>query len=295
MADLQQIVGAILRDLAKARFGADLYSRSIARYYENDYLLRKFPVPRADVDEVEIDLKFSITGVEGSEVNNESQEANAAVLFERSVERMVATFLDEARRRNNERDEDDESNEKNETNEDDEGNTFSRTWWKYLSKGFNSTVLRIEMRQKVLRYFIESYTHVIDDKGKFHEDVVLGELERPFRWAMEAFAHEEYIVDEKKNREMKRALRALIEPIIKDDNEERETIKKVLEAMADPIRTIWQGNSDARLDVLVEGGQLSQLSEAAISSVKIKAVVRNMIWTEVKVSDRVTRHALTSE
>ena len=46
---------------------------------------------------------------------------------------------------------------------------------------------------------------------------------------------------------------------------------------------------------MVEGSQLAQLSEAAISSVKIKAVVRNMVWTEVKVSDRITRHALTSE
>lgn len=272
MADLQQIVGAILRDLAKARFSADLYSRSIARYYENDYLLRKFPVPRADVDEVEIDLKFSISEVAGSEVNNESQEANAAVLFERTVERLVSTFLDEAR----------DLNGKNEN--------FNKTWWQYLTKGFNSTVLRIEMRQKVLRYFIESYTHVIDDAGHFNATMVLGELERPFRWAMEAFAKEEFSQTEESSVTMKRALRELILPIINGD-----AIKQAVAAMEGPIKTIWQGNSDARLEVLVEGGQLSQLSEAAISSVKIKAVVRNMVWTEVKVSDRITRHALTSD
>ena len=272
MADLQQIVGAILRDLAKARFSADLYSRSIARYYENDYLLRKFPVPRADVDEVEIDLKFSIAEVAGSEVNNESQEANAAVLFERSVERLVATFLDEARRLNG------------------ENESFSDTWWKYLTKGFNSTVLRIEMRQKVLRYFIESYTHVIDDAGNFNAAMVLGELERPFRWAMEQFAKEEFSQNEEDNIAMKRELRELILPIINGD-----AIKKAVAAMEDPIKTIWHGNSDARLEIMVEGSQLAQLSEAAISSVKIKAVVRNMVWTEVKVGDRITRHALTSE
>lgn len=272
MADLQQIVGAILRDLAKARFGADLYSRSIARYYENDYLLRKFPVPRADVDEVEIDLKFSIAEVLGSEVNNESQEANAAVLFERSVERLVATFLDEARARNNSDD------------------SFSDTWWTYLTKGFNSTVLRIEMRQKVLRYFIESYTHVIDDDGRFDSATVLGELERPFRWALEQFAKDEHTQTEDSTVAMKRALRALILPIIED-----KPIKDAVAAMEGPIKAIWQGNSDARLEIMVEGGQLAQLSEAAISSVKIKAVVRNMVWTEVKVGDRTTRHALTSE
>lgn len=272
MADLQQIVGAILRDLAKARFSADLYSRSIARYYENDYLLRKFPVPRADVEEVEIDLKFSIAGAPESEVNNESQEANAAVLFERSVERLVATFLDIARARN-------------EAEED-----FRETWWKYLTKGFNSTALRIDMRQKVLRYFIESYTHMIDDAGNFDAALALAELERPFRWAMEQYAKEIYSQSEEAESEMKQALRNLIQPIVDD-----AAIKKAMEAMAKPIKTIWHGNSDTRLEILVEGSQLSQLSEAAISSVKVKAVVRNMIWTEVKVGERTTRHVLTSE
>ena len=272
MADLQQVVGAILRDLAKSRFSADLYSRSIARYYENDYLLRRFPVPRADVEEVEIDLKFSIAEVAGSEVNNESQEANAAVLFERSVERLVATFLDIAR-------------DRNETD-----TTFNETWWKYLTKGFNSTALRIEMRQKVLRYFIESYTHMIDDDGNFDAVLVLRELERPFRWAMEPYAKEIYVQGGDAEIEMKRDLRELIQPLIDDKG-----IKDAVGAMGPAIKTIWQGNSDARLEIMVEGGQLAQLSEAAISSVKIKAVVRNMVWTEVKVGDRTSRHALTSE
>ena len=272
MADLQQVVGAILRDLAKARFGADLYSRSIARYYENDYLLRRFPVPRADVEEVELDLKFSIAGVPDSEVNNESQEANAAVLFERSVERLVATFLDIARDRN------------------EKDKSFNETWWKYLTKGFNSTSLRIEMRQKVLRYFIESYTHLIDDDGKFNADLALHELERPIRWAMESGAKDEYAPGTEGEREMKLALRDLVTPLLGD-----KEIKQAVAAMGPSIKSIWHGNSDARLEIMIEGGQLSQLSEAAISSVKIKAVVRNMVWTEVKVGERETRNALTSE
>ena len=273
MADLQQVVGAILRDLAKARFSADLYSRSIARYYENDYLLRRFPVPRADVEEVELDLKFSIASVPDSEVNHESQEANAAVLFERSVERLVATFLDIARGRN-------ESDK-----------TFNETWWKYLTKGFNSSSLRIEMRQKVLRYFIESYTHLIDDDGNFNAEQALHELERPIRWAMESGAREEYATPgSDAEREMKLALRDLVQPLMAE-----KEIKRAMAAMGPAIKTIWQGNSDARLEIMIEGGQLAQLGAAALSSVKIKAVVRNMVWTEVKVGDRLTRNALTSE
>jgi hypothetical protein len=272
MADLQQIVGAILRDLAKARFSADLYSRSIARYYENDYLLRRFPVPRADVEEVELDLKFSIAEVPESEVNRESQEANAAVLFERTVERLVATFLDLARQRN-------ESDD-----------AFRDTWWKYLTRGFNSSTLRVDMRQKVLRYFIESYTHLIGDDGSFNAALALDELDRPIRWAMETAAKDIYSQGGEAEIEMKRALREIVVPLTGD-----KAIRQAVEAMGPPIKTIWQGNSDARLEIMVEGGQLSQLSDAALSSVKVKAVVRNMVWTEVKVDERTTRHALTSE
>jgi hypothetical protein len=72
-------------------------------------------------------------------------------------------------------------------------------------------------------------------------------------------------------------------------------MKKAMAAMGPPLKTIWQGNSDARLEILIEGSQLAQLSEAAISSIKLKAVVRNMIWTEVKVDKYTTRHALTPE
>lgn len=272
MADLQQILGAILRDLAKARFSADLYSRSIARYYEGDYLLRKFPVPRADVEEVELDLKFSIAEVLSSEVNHESQEANAAVLFERSVERLVSTFLNLAGSRE----------------EKESGLRDQRS--QYVNKGFGSTVLRIEMRQKVLRYFIESFTYFIDDEGNFHVDKVLEHLERPFRWAMEQYANESYREDPEANREMKRALFEMVQPVI-----ETEDMKKAVAAMAEPLKTIWHGSSDVRMEVMVEGSQLSQLGEAAISSIKVKAVVRNLIWNEVKVDKYTTRNALTSE
>jgi hypothetical protein len=89
---------------------------------------------------------------------------------------------------------------------------------------------------------------------------------------------------------MKRALRDIVVPLTGD-----KAIRQAVEAMGPSIKTIWQGNSDARLEIMVEGGQLSQLSDAALSCIKVKAVVRNMIWTEVKVDERTTRHALTSE
>ena len=268
MADLQQVVGAILRDLAKARFGTDLYSRSIARYYENDYLLRKFPVPRADVEEVEIDLKFSVAEIQGSDVNTEGREANVAVLLERTVEKLVATFLDLSR-----------------AQVDGDADGLGADLKATMTKGFGSAALRIELRQKGLRYFIESYTHLIDPDGGFDADLALKELRRPFRWGLEEYRSEDADPDR-----MGKALDQII-----DDVFQRKEFVDTVRSLADPIKSIWQSNYDARLDVEVQGDRLAQFSEKAISSVKIKAVVRNLVWTEVKVDERKYRHTLTSD
>jgi hypothetical protein len=59
MISLAHLVGAILKDISQARMGSDAYSRDISRYYEQDPLLRGFSVPRADIESVELDIKFA--------------------------------------------------------------------------------------------------------------------------------------------------------------------------------------------------------------------------------------------
>lgn len=272
MADLQQVVGAILRDLAKARFASDLYSRSIARYYENDYLLRKFPVPRSDVEEVEVELKFSISEVLSSQVNAEGREANVAFLLERSVEQLVATYLDLARK----------------FTEDSANESDANALKALLSKGFNSVSLRIELRQKVLRYFIESYTHLIGSDGSFKADLALEELRRPIFWSLAAFLRDGD--DRERRQELDGPSNAVFDHVSSEDD-----FTSVVNGLAEPIRNIWQNNYDARLEVEIEGSKLAQLSDAAISTVRIKAVVRNMVWTEVKLDDHKSRQVLTSD
>ena len=275
MADLQQIVGAILRDLAKARFGSDLYSRSIARYYENDYLLRKFPVPRSEIEEVEIDLKFSISDILDSDVNAESREANVAFMLERTVERLVATFLDVGRQ----------------LMEKPEHGQIARKLADDLSKGFNSATIRIELRQGVLRYFIESYTYLISNDGRFNHELALTELKRPFRWSL--YNYRKQRVDdegEPEHRALIDALDGLYTLVAKD-----EAFIEVVKSLEGSIANIWQKSHDARLEVEVDGHKLAEMSDAAISSLRIKAVVRNHVWTEVKVGDRETQRSLTSE
>ena len=61
--ELSQLVGAIIRDVAKARVQADQYSHLLSEKYkekeDNGEQLVSFPVPRAEISDVEV--KFKLT------------------------------------------------------------------------------------------------------------------------------------------------------------------------------------------------------------------------------------------
>ena len=269
MADLQQLVGAILRDLAKARFASDIYSRSIARYYENDFLLRRFPIPRTEIEEAELDLKFAIAEVRNNPVNAETREANVAFVLERTVEELVAIFLDCAR----------------DFVEAAEHKDIQQDLQSKLSKGFNSIAMRIELRQLALRYFIDSYTHLLGIDGTFDYKMALRDLRRPFFWGISNYRYDTVELS---------ALNDSLNAIF-DDVFSRKDFTEVLESLADPIKAIWQDNHDARLEVEVAGDKLTTLGEGTLSSLKLKMSVRNHIWTEVKTDDHHSTRVLTSE
>jgi|YNPMSStandDraft_1061717.scaffolds.fasta_scaffold03306_3 hypothetical protein len=69
MAELKDVVGALLKELAQARVLADLFSRDVSREYAKDPLLGAFPVPRAEIREVSMQLKFAVNAVEPGKVD----------------------------------------------------------------------------------------------------------------------------------------------------------------------------------------------------------------------------------
>src|SRR5436305_6487719 len=93
MAELYQVVGAILRDVSQARFMSDLYSRQISFSYENDSLLRRFPVPRGEIEEVEFNLPFVIKDVSVDESRHQSRNAAIGRVFDDFSVRIVRAGL----------------------------------------------------------------------------------------------------------------------------------------------------------------------------------------------------------
>lgn len=64
MAELTQVLGTILKDVAQSRVISDVFSRDISEHYAQDPILIAFPVPRVEIKEASIQLKFAVNSVE---------------------------------------------------------------------------------------------------------------------------------------------------------------------------------------------------------------------------------------
>jgi hypothetical protein len=69
VAELNTVLGAILRDVAQSRVVADLFSRNVSVEYQQDPILKDFPVPRVEIVQATLDLKFAVTEVADAEVD----------------------------------------------------------------------------------------------------------------------------------------------------------------------------------------------------------------------------------
>lgn len=68
MADLAEFLGTILRSVTQARVTSDLFSRDVSRQYQKDPVLIDFPVPRLEVREASIRLRFAVNALERRDV-----------------------------------------------------------------------------------------------------------------------------------------------------------------------------------------------------------------------------------
>jgi hypothetical protein len=107
LADLSEVLGAILKDIAHARVISDIFSRDASLEYEQDSILRDFTVPRIDLREATISLKFAVRSVQrrtidpdelirtqGSRIGMELGRELYANFIERSPHREELTRID---------------------------------------------------------------------------------------------------------------------------------------------------------------------------------------------------------
>jgi len=251
MAQLQQIVGALIRDVALARVSSDIFSRDVSRYYEQDPLLRRFPVPRTEVDEVEIDLKFVVAGLEASKVQGSGSEATLAPVFAQAAYDLANWYCADLLKR---------------AEELEPAAGAEEGWGEFLRK-VGRTSWRVDLHSDLLHELERNQGHLIEG-GTLDPS----ELEKILRTRLRSFlqAHLERV-----------GLTGEQVPGLEALPKSSPGLRAGIERLAERVKATLATGGDCEVDVDVTAASLHEAPPQAVSSVRIKAHVRNYTWSEI--------------
>ena len=250
MAQLHEVVGSILREVAKSRFSSDLYSRTISRYYERDSLLRRFPVPRTEIDEIELELKFLIDEMIHDPAAEEGRESTIAQALVNLSDALMVGFFHNL--------------------------ILSSTKLGYdrPPQHFFSSIHRINLRQFLIRYFQDNRHLLVSENGTFDVEAAFVHLEPHLLPKIKE------IVLANPPDESQGVSDQLLEEIKKDIIDGMQ-LQQLIKSAGETIENVWNPKGDAKVSVEVEAGKLMETDPELLSMIKIKATVRNYAWDRV--------------
>lgn len=247
MPELHHILGSIFRDIAQSVFTSDMYSRDISRYYEQDPLLRHFPVPRTEVDELEVQLKFAISGIDLNPAQSVSRESSAATVFVDFSYDLSEQFFETLE------------------NSLESMENVSRETWRKIS----SLEQRIYLRQDLLKYFLREQSSLIDQQGEFQVDAarreISGLLTRRVGWLL------------KDTPLTGSAVKKIADTVVK-----ALKLDPQLKGLVEPLRFAWEQGGDFTLDVEITADKLQGLDPGHLATVHVRTRMRNYLWSEVE-------------
>ena len=253
MPRLHQILGSLFSDIAQSVFASDLYSREISRYYEQDGLLRHFPVPRTEISELEVNLKFAISEIESNPAQAIEFEVNAATVFIDFSNTLAASFyrelhnsLTELRR---------------------QGRLISADELRQAASGVET----IYLGQDLLRFFLRHYGSLIED-GELQVDKALEEILEILQTKLRYLVSEEWTDKDKKDL-LNRITHAI-------------HLKSGMEELKKSLRSVWKQAGDFGMEVEITAEKLGELSSEQLSSVHIRTRVRNYKWSDIETPDK---------
>jgi hypothetical protein len=264
LAQLHHIIGSILRDIAQARVTADVYSREVSKYYEQDSLLRLFPVPRTEIKEIEIDLKFAISAINIDPDRFEDRNAKLDGIFEKYSELISDSFFEKLINANK---------------------RSAKNWaiWQNLTLDIDSPENRASLITALVNYFEQNRNTILSEQVKATEngenqvnltlkkDLVYEGLSLAFTSVI--FSLIDISANPKGNDLLTTAR----------ENIRKEIYFRVLDNLNGEVE--YLESSEYMAEVLVSNQDLQQLPEGSISSIKIVSTLKNYIWSQVEEKD----------
>jgi hypothetical protein len=233
-----------------------MYSRDISRYYEQDALLRHFPVPRTEIDELEVQLRFAIGGIEINPAQTVGRESSAATLFIDFSHDLTENFFDSLL---------DILNAEHDKKKGPEGERLvdGVTW-----RRVRSLEERIYLRQDLIRYFQRNQSNLLPD-GQFQVKDAFSDIQGLLKRRAGSLVEESNLPNA--------VLKRVLDTVIKGSRLEAE-LKKLVE----PLQFAWAQGGDFSLDVEVTADKLQDLDAGHLSTIQVRTRLRNYIWSEVE-------------
>jgi hypothetical protein len=264
MPELYEVVGAILRDVAQARFMSDLYSRHISQVYEEDSLLRRFPVPRAEVQSVEFEFKFVITEVVPDENRKANRSALLSQIYEKYSNLIVRTALTELK-----------SQAKSQKEKEGEGQPLTPAQQTALNK-FEEAYLSDEYRNSLIsglyQYFKDHSAELVDSDGNLKVDVVEERIEK---FAEDLAAN---------SPQLQTVMQQFASVWHSAYDDMKKKVKDGLVTMKAEISEAYKEPGDFKIQVEVTPDKLKD--QPALSSIKVVSSIKNYTWSKVDVDPR---------
>lgn len=256
MPELYQVVGSVLRDIANARFISDLYSRNLSRYYERDALLRSFPVPRAEISEAEVGIKFVFSSVLLAEDRHDTHHFLLSAIFENYSHKIAAFSLEKLRSATNER------LQANPSPED-------KTRLEQLNVQIGAQGLRDQLEARLIHSF-HDYQDVqqnrLIDAGVLNEDEFHKLLADYTSYLFKATGLND-------------------QPLLIQETEVKDSLPASLrQELKEEIKQVFEELQDFKVEVNISPEAIHDAG-TEVSTVRIKVALKNYLWQKIDVDE----------
>jgi hypothetical protein len=273
MAQLKHVLESILKAVLEARISADVSAGEASRAYDENTGLKHFPVPRVDVSSVEIDLKFTVDALKDAVQDHPQTDSTPGTnernqVLDRNFEKFSAAIAGDAimvfarmalqailR----------------ELKKDEKKKARLNGQWKNLKKRLGTRRFREMLIYRILKFFRAKQTDLVTADFKFD----LKTASDPLIKLIEDALFQEPDV-------------ALVRGIIDEDaikNAIKNEVLRKLGELRDQIEMIGSSGKAFDLVVNVAAEDLQDIEKEKVSSIKMRAVLKNYVWRRVEELD----------
>ncbi|EPX64104.1 hypothetical protein D187_005237 [Cystobacter fuscus DSM 2262] len=302
MISLANVLGAILKDFSQARMNSDAYSRDISRYYEKDPLLRGFPVPRADIESVELELKFAFKSAMLTEARDMDSADRLHSLIDEYKLRTARRAVDLAAAEIHGLREQVRTGETTAPGGKSQQSIETLLYELEQRKGEKDGAGTDARAEPMLERLWQDVEELLEGDGLKQATEVVKKLLEPLSRNLESNLKQQLNLEQLaatlfRLLEDKLLNNAQVDAFLGKLGVERKQLRDEYQALLKPeltamlrrfieaLKLLLEEDDDCELEVLFTAEQLASVPESAISSLKLRTNMRNYKWNEEEDED----------